>query len=274
MMDYRVIPVTEVPLPEAAALFTRAFTGYIAGHVEQTAASLAAMIARDNVDLNTSRMLLDGDQQVGIALMARSGRSSRVAAMGIVPERQGQGAGRWLLEHLQTEARTLGDRSMALEAFEQNTPAVKLYSRMGFTIVRRLYGYKGDPVRGEASDVLEIDTTEVGKRIAYEGADDLPWQVSGAAVLRLSAPFRAYRVGDAYAVIQPAPPRLILRALFVPMTARRQGQARRLLAALSRQYPDHQWFVPQLSPEEFDEFFTRLGWERSPLHQVQMVWIA
>lgn len=271
---YYTVPATEVPLTEAAALFTKAFTGYIAGHVEQNATSLAAMIARDNVDLNASRVLLSGANQVGIALMARSGWTSRVAAMGIVPEQQGKGAGRWLLDKLQTEARALGDKTMVLEAFEQNSPAVKLYSRMGFRIVRRLYGYKGAAVSGgemdAAAEPREIDVAEVGARIAREGLPNLPWQVAGAAVLRMSAPFKAYELGAAGVVIQALQYRLVARALFVPAAARGQGQARRLLAALARQHPDHEWVVPQLCPKEYGGFFERLGWERMPLHQVQM----
>jgi len=90
---------------------------------------------------------------------------------------------------------------MVLEAFEQNTPAVMLYTRMGFQIVRRLYGYTAERIESLSADVQEIDVFEVGKRLTCEGAADLPWQVSGATTIRGGFPAKAYQ--DRFAPIDP-----------------------------------------------------------------------
>jgi len=92
MNDYVLKSVSDYSLVDSAALFTHAFTGYIGGNVQLNATSLAGLIARDNVDLNASRILVHEGQPVGFALIARQGWTSRVAAMGIVPEIQGKGA--------------------------------------------------------------------------------------------------------------------------------------------------------------------------------------
>jgi len=272
-MDYSLKSVSEFSLAEAAALFTKAFTGYIGGHVDLNATALAGLIARDNVDLNASRIQLLGEEAVGLALIARQGWTSRVAGMGVIPEMQGKKAGRWLLENLQAEARARAEKVMVLEAFEQNTPAVALYQRMGFEIVRRLYGYNADRIDAQivAPELHEIDVVEFGKRVVGEGAVDLPWQVSGANFLRSGFPAKAYQLGEAFAVVIPSAETLIVRGLVVSTGARKQGQAGRLVRSLAALYPARKWIVPQLCPEEYGGFFEQLGFERAPLNQVQMV---
>ena len=272
MMDYSLKSVSEVSLADAAALFTLAFTGYIAGHVEMNATGLAALIARDNVDLNASRIQMLGEQAVGIALIARQGWSSRVAAMGIIPEMQGKKAGRWLLEQLRTEARNRSEKVIVLEAFEQNTRAVALYKGMGFEIVRRLYGYTADQIEARgAAEAQEIDPLEFGKQVAREGAANLPWQVSGATFMRSGAPAKAYQLGEAYALVILSTENVVLRGLFVGGGARKQGQAARMVRSLAALYPGRKWVVPQLCPEEYGGFFEQMGFQRAPLHQVQML---
>ena len=85
-------------------------------------------------------VLLAGDIPAGIALIARRGWTSRLAAMGISLEWRGRGAGTWFINGLLREASERGEREMVLEVIEQNEPAVALYTRSGFEIVRRLVG--------------------------------------------------------------------------------------------------------------------------------------
>ncbi|MBE2272181.1 MAG: GNAT family N-acetyltransferase, partial [Anaerolinea sp.] len=149
-------------------------------------------------------------------------------------------------------------------------PAVALYQKIGFHIVRRLYGYTANPFAGETADLPPVDLPEIGKQVALADTIDLPWQVSGAAFMRWGSPMRGVRLDKAYAAFNTANGTLALRGLFVDPADRGQRHGTRLIRALAAAYPDHKWIVPQLSPEEFDGFFTRLGFERLPLNQVQM----
>ncbi|NOH00696.1 MAG: hypothetical protein HND47_01320 [Chloroflexi bacterium] len=61
---------------------TRSFEGYLVPvHITDTA--MHTMLRRDGVDLTASRVLMNDDEPVGLALIARRGWTSRVAAMGI-----------------------------------------------------------------------------------------------------------------------------------------------------------------------------------------------
>src|SRR5258706_1272020 len=151
-------PAFERSIAELANLFTEAFKGYIGGTITLDTMSMQAIIRRENVNLAQSRLLMNDEQPVGLALISRQGWRSRVAAMGIVPEAQEKGMGGWFMQQLIEEATARGDHSMVLEAFEQNTRAVRLYQRAGFTIVRRLFGYSAESLPGVPHpDLAEID---------------------------------------------------------------------------------------------------------------------
>jgi ribosomal protein S18 acetylase RimI-like enzyme len=95
------------------------------------------------VDLELSRVILHAARPVGVALLARRGWTSRLAAMSILPDARGRGIGAVCVRQLLDEAKTRGDQSMTLEVIEQNEPAVRLYEKCGFAKMRRLLGFSG-----------------------------------------------------------------------------------------------------------------------------------
>ena len=134
MDENRIESAADLRLTELAEIFTAGFAGYVIP-MRMTPAALAQRIAAEDVDLEASRVLRRGADRVGLALVARRGWVSRVAAMGIRPEARGQGVGRALLERLLEDARARGDRRIRLEVFESNATARQLYERGGFRIV-------------------------------------------------------------------------------------------------------------------------------------------
>jgi ribosomal protein S18 acetylase RimI-like enzyme len=262
----------ECPLPELADLLNRSFAGYLI-EIKMDAAALAQMARQDGIDLNASQIILREGEAVGCALIARRGWSCRVAAMGLVTEVRQQGLGRRLMEQLVTGAKARRERVMLLEVIEQNEPAVRLYERLGFRQLRRLVGYHlAQSQAGAAAGPLEeVDLREVARRLTYEAAPDLPWQLSGESLVQAGWPNRGYRLGPAYAAISnPGQSQVYLKALTVPAEARRQGAASRLLQGLLARYPDKSWRVPILWPEELGGLFEKLGFVQEALSQLQM----
>jgi ribosomal protein S18 acetylase RimI-like enzyme len=209
---------------------------------------------------------------VGVALIARRGWTSRLAAMALVPEARGQGVGRWAMGQLLDQARARGERRMVLEVIESNEPAVRLYRHSGFCLLRRLAGYKAvSPNGADPIPVEEVDIREVARLVTAHGLPDLPWQVSGESLALMGPPNRAYRLGDAYAVISdPAAPQIVVRSVVVKPEGRGQGLAARLLHLLMDSHPDTRWIVPALCPEEMGGLFERVGFARSEISQLQM----
>jgi len=138
-------------IDDIAQLMSRGFSDYIAGTHAMDVSYVSDLIRYNNVDLETSLVAFDGSGPFGVVLVARRERRSRVAAMAVVPESRGLGAGRQLLDHVLRDADGRGDHEVVLECFEQNSPAMRLYESAGFATTRRLLGFKCDSL--EASNV-------------------------------------------------------------------------------------------------------------------------
>jgi GNAT superfamily N-acetyltransferase len=164
-MEITFAPALDFTLAELADALNTAFRGYFI-EVHFTPQSVGQMVRCDSVDLNVSRCVLLGGIPVGVALIARRGWTSRLAAMGLNTQQRGQGIGRRVMELLITEAAERGERAMVLEVIEQNTAALQLYTAMGFRTVRRLVSYvmEAQPAIATAStgDIESALLAEVG----------------------------------------------------------------------------------------------------------------
>ena len=258
-------------IPEIAALFTRGFEGYFVP-VQMTDVALQTMIRRDGVDLAESRILFKDDEPIGVALIARRGWTSRLAAMGIVTEARNGGVGTWAMKQLIEEARARAEKEMLLEVIEQNTAGVKLYQKVGFETVRRLVGYKLENPQVKSKGKLEeIDIRDLAKLISAHGLKDLPWQLSGETIAQHTPPSRAYRLDDAYCLISnPEAEQVVISSVLVKAGSRGAGLSPVLMRAVFSRFPNKTWRVPAIFPEEMSPIFEEVGMKREELSQLQM----
>ena len=263
--------VLSFSIPEIAALFTRGFEGYFVP-IQMTHAALQTMIRRDGVDLAESRVLIKDNEPIGVALIARRGWTSRLAAMGIVTEARNGGVGTWAMKQLIEEARARGEKEMLLEVIEQNTAGVKLYRKVGFETVRRLVGYKlENPQVKSKGRIEEIDIRELAKLISAHGLKDLPWQLSGETIAQHTPPSRAYRLDDAYCLISnPEAEHVVISSVLVKAGSRGAGLSPVLMRAVFSRFPNKIWRVPAIFPEEMSPIFEEVGMKREELSQLQM----
>lgn len=272
-MNLATAPASNYPLADLAQILNRGFEAYFVP-IEFNPVTFLNMIHKDGIDLTASHVLLVEQQPCGIALIARRGalRASRLAAMGIAEEVRGKGAGSWLMEILVKEARQRNDREMVLEVIEQNEPAVKLYQKSGFQVVRRLIGFeRKEAEEKERGALYKIDLREMGRLVSQHGLPDLPWQLSGESIAQLNPPAGAYCKGQAYVAISDVEAEhVVIWSLLVEPEARGQGLGSDLLKSLIAEYPGRTWHVPAILPEELGKIFERAGFEREELSQWQM----
>jgi ribosomal protein S18 acetylase RimI-like enzyme len=271
MSSFSLKPVLSFPISETSALLTRGFEGYLVP-IQINDFAFQTMIRRDGVDLAESRVILKDDEPIGVALIARRGWTSRLAAMGVVPDARNSGAGSWVMEKLIVEARARGDKEMFLEVIEQNAPAVHLYQKFGFETVRRLLGFKIENPQATSDDVLEeIDIREMGRLISLYGLCDLPWQISAETIALHTPPTRTYKLGDAYLMLtNPEAAHVVIWSVLVNADARRAGQGPRVMRAAFSRFPNKTWHVPALCPEQVGGLFEKMGMMREELSQFQM----
>lgn len=272
-MHFEIVPAPELSLAEQAGIFNRAFAGYLAGWSEMDAAGLARFICAQGADLCHSRFVRTNGAVAGFGYINRTGNISRLAGMGTVPEARKIGAAAHLLSQLLREAKERADAAMVLEVFEQNSPAVNLYGRFGFSGVTRLFGWRrragvavSEPQANDIKEVSVNDAIQIPNVFQYP---NIPWQISRHATEKVAAA-RAFGSGAACVVIGDASvERIRVHAFFA---AEQDWQRlRSILAAVIQRFPNREFFAPAIFPEQFGvEIFAALGFASEPLNQLLM----
>src|SRR5687767_81062 len=98
-MSYALQTVLEYGLEGTIRLLNRGFADYIV-KIAFDVPGLLEMFRRDSVEFRASAVVLAGDEPAGVALIARRGWSSRLAAMAVLPAARRQGAGAWCVNTL------------------------------------------------------------------------------------------------------------------------------------------------------------------------------
>ena len=137
----RLVPGNSTDLTGVMAIMTAAFSprfgeawtrSQCAGILPMTGVSL--MLARDH----------GSPQPVGFSLFRAIGGEAELLLLAVVPDQQGRGIGRQLLDEFIEHARGAGATRVHLEVREGN-PAVAMYRRAGFAPAgRREKYYRGD----------------------------------------------------------------------------------------------------------------------------------
>lgn len=270
-MNMDLKPASSYTLAYLVELLNRSFENYLVP-IQFNISQFITMMRKDSIDLDSSRVLLINDEPSGIALIARRGWTSRLAAMGIVQQMRDKGAGSWSMEKLIEESRQRNDHEMVLEVIEQNEPAVLLYQKFGFQSVRRLVGFVfKNAVQINTDPLQEIDLREAGRLVSLHGLSDLPWQLSGETIAHLSPPARAYYKRQAYAVISnPDAEHIVIWSLLVEQDARGNELGLDMLRNLTSKHTDKTWHVPAILPEELGRVYEKTGFEKEKLSQWQM----
>ncbi|XWX01812.1 hypothetical protein V2A60_009841 [Cordyceps javanica] len=238
------------------------------------------------------------DTPVGFALMAYRDDlpgHARLAGMGVVPGWAGKGVGSRLIAAMVDAARADGTETIWLEVITKNAPAIKLYSRNGFEVVRPLAGWTrdaDDPAaaggegrqaaperekerkqeqeqeqRGRQQPELEECTPDEVLRLMkrHGAAADLPWQLwHQFALSARPQSCRGFRLGAAHCAISDpeddSKDTVNLLGAAVEPEARGKGDATALLRAVMARYPGKKWKAPATIPLEYGETIAkRLG---------------
>lgn len=270
-MDFDLLPASDQPLPDLVQTVNRGFEEYLVP-IRFNVSQFLNMARKDSIDLTASRILLIDNKPEGVALIARRGWVSRLAAMGISTEMRGKGAGSWFMEKLLRQARERGDRQMTLEVIEQNDAAVRLYQKFGFQTVRRLVGFiRREAIELEEPDLREMDLRDMGALISQWGLPDLPWQLSGETIAQMTPPVRAYRSGSSFvAISNPEADHVVIWSVLVEPQARGRNLGAGVLKQAIAKFTGRTWHVPAIYPEELGVVFERANFEREELSQWQM----
>lgn len=263
-----------VSIAQIIVALERGYEGY-AVPVRFTPEALLKRIRSEHIDLAQSYLFSDdAGAASGCMLIARRGRRSRIAAVGIAPEHRGSGIGGQAVQLALDDARARGDRAVILEVLTSNTGARRLYERCGFAATRTLVGYErsAQPASGQSMIAGDCEPEQVLADLLRFYPDDVSWQIAPQGFAGCVPPVQAFRSAEgAVALVEPAGANMHLLALAVPQEQRRRGHGRRFLQSLFDHFPGVGWIIPARVPETLAApFLQATGWRRTALTQVEM----
>ncbi len=178
----RLEPASTFDDERLAALFTAVYAGY--WHpIEIDATGLRRMVTTYDFDLDASVVALDGDEPIGVGMLAARRDRGWIGGMGVVPDRRGTGIGTAITERLLEGARSSGVGRVRLEVLEQNAPAIAVYRKLGFLdrpdVVVWQLAAAPDVHRAE-----DADLDEVLEELSTLGSE-APWQRNAATIARM-----------------------------------------------------------------------------------------
>jgi ribosomal protein S18 acetylase RimI-like enzyme len=263
-----------VPADVAARAQTRGFENYFVP-VHLDAEAFTSRIEADSVDRHASWVYETADGPAGILLVARRGRTSRIAALGLAPELRGLGWGRKAMQQAIAQARERGDERIVLEVISGNEAALALYASLGFERRRKLVGWRRPAASSrEATDVLaEVAPSASAAWLQAWSDADLSWPLSAQSHAAAAPPLRGLALDDlATGIVDDTGTHVRIVSLAVRPDARRHGVGRRLVSALLDAFEGRALAFPAIVPEHSSRAFMQAtGWELTPLSQYEMV---
>jgi GNAT superfamily N-acetyltransferase len=185
-----IVSAASLPLSTLTQLFNAGYSDYLVPlRLDETA--FRDHVTVNDIDLNCSRVVVETGEHVGeaiaFALIARRGDSGWVGGMGTAPGHRRRGHGERALVAALAAARADGCRAMWLEVIEENAPAIALYEKLGFELVREVtvWSLVGDGERVSVARPVDADLAHAwitGARASRE-----PWQRADESLARMRA---------------------------------------------------------------------------------------
>lgn len=143
----------------------KGFEGYYV-NVSMPLQAFVTRLINEDLLLDLSNIMLDGDKPVGINLNGIRTVDGRIASwnggIGIAPEYRGQGLGKLLMEESMKAYLEAGVHLATLEAFVQNKGAIKLYEQFGYVIKDKLLHMSSNsPVDLETESGIDSTLTTI-----------------------------------------------------------------------------------------------------------------
>lgn len=254
---------------QLARILTHCFEGYLVPFTIDGEA-FATRFSAEDITLGGSKVWLQDGEPKALAVIARRGQTSRLAAFAIRPELRGQGYGKRFIQQLIDEARGRGDRQMWLEVIAGNDSGVALYQRMGFVRLQTLAAFHATNSTPflPSDDLLEVDLLVMAKKMMTDDHLRLPWLSAPETLYKL--PGKAWVLNDAaWAMVIPHAQQPKLRMLYVEPAARGKGQAKKLLALLQERFPG--LCTACSVPEPIAPLFLGSGYSQDPVMQYEML---
>lgn len=162
--------------------FMAAFADYVQDASGVTEANFTNRAIRNNVNLDVSVGIFDGDDLVGFTMVGldryQGVYAAYDAATGISKPYRGQGLAKAMFEFIVPALKERGVERFYLEAIQENEPAVRAYQKTGFKIDRELDVFRltFEGLGAQPDDPAGIEVRPIDKGQFSQAAAFFDWQ--------------------------------------------------------------------------------------------------
>ncbi len=183
-MDIIYDNLSEDMKPQIYSTFLEAFSDYAIDMSYMTEEITFNRAIKNGIDFSLSVGAFDEERLVGYTLLGVDRWKDTTAAFdittGIIKPFRGKGIARGMFDHALPGLKNRGVELFVLEVLQENDPAVKAYTRTGFSVKREFDCYHADVKRlaGAAGMDEDIDIAIAGKDVLAGFEGSLDWRPS------------------------------------------------------------------------------------------------
>jgi ribosomal protein S18 acetylase RimI-like enzyme len=142
---FSTVPASTYNFAELADIYNQTRVDYIVP-MPMNAKRMEVYVSSYDIDLDASIVAFDADgEMAGVGMLGRRGSRAWITRLGVLPYRRGHQLGRFLMETLIAQAVRGGARLIQLEVIKGNTPAYRLFLKLGFKETRELLVIRRPP---------------------------------------------------------------------------------------------------------------------------------
>jgi len=172
-----LIPTSRFSIDELTAIYNQTRVDYMVP-MPMNASRLAEYINAYDLDLERSFVASEGKTLRGVAMLGARTDRTWITRLGVIPSTRRGGVGEMLCRGLLEETERLGVDFTMLEVIKNNTPAHRLFLKLGFYEVGELLILRRSPSKHQAepvvADARRLERYEALDLIGYDrGAQ--PW---------------------------------------------------------------------------------------------------
>lgn len=172
----RLISASRFSIDELTAIYNQTRVDYMVP-MPMNAARLREYIELYDVDLERSLVALEGEVMRGVAMLGVRADRTWITRLGVIPTTRRTGVGEALMRGLLEQSDQLKIDFVMLEVIKNNTPAHRLFLKLGFyevgelLVMRRAPGHPPEPV---IADARRLERYEALDLVGYDRGTQ-PW---------------------------------------------------------------------------------------------------
>jgi len=270
--DIAVTTAEQLPFAMLHTAMLEAFSDYVVP-MRPTLDQFEAMLCQRSFDPALTSVALEDGKPVALWLIGRRKSAGYLISSGTIPSRRGTGLAQMLAMKSETLLKQAGVTSLQLEVISTNAPAIRVYERLGFRVIRELqcYDWPDAPkVFRQTQGITEMNWQTLHPKVSGFRDWSPTWQNADDAVMNLGDRLvclvaETARATAGYAVVEPQTGTLFQIA--VESRYRREGIGSALIAAAAERCVGitRRLLNADAADKGFAAFLEHLGAEKSVL---------